>query len=257
MPLETASYIHELDSANPASTDQLSQADDHIRLIKAALKATFPNINAPVTKTDEDLNVPNFSMPIGVILAWYGTSGTIPAGWALCNGQTVTRTDGGGDITTPNLVDKAIIGAGAIAAQGADAGAATDSVTSGAAGSHTHTIAGGAHTHTGTVQGHILTEAELPAHKHANGICDNIDSLYNHGALGASPTASQSVESNNANGTREGYTTTVGGNQAHSHGLAVDSATHTHTASTEAAHQHSVQVSTVQPSHGLHWIMKY
>lgn len=41
MPLETATYIDDLVPTNPAHTDQLSAADGHIRLIKAALKNTF------------------------------------------------------------------------------------------------------------------------------------------------------------------------------------------------------------------------
>ena len=44
MALETASFIDGLNSSNPAATDALAQADDHLRLIKAAIKATFLNI---------------------------------------------------------------------------------------------------------------------------------------------------------------------------------------------------------------------
>lgn len=43
MPLETATYISDLVTSNPAASDALSTADDHLRLIKGALKATFPN----------------------------------------------------------------------------------------------------------------------------------------------------------------------------------------------------------------------
>lgn len=43
MGLETASYINDLNTSNPASTDQQSQGDDHLRLLKSVLKATFPN----------------------------------------------------------------------------------------------------------------------------------------------------------------------------------------------------------------------
>lgn len=56
MPLETASYINQLDSANPLGSDPIAAGDDHIRLIKAAVKATFPNITGPVTVTQADLN---------------------------------------------------------------------------------------------------------------------------------------------------------------------------------------------------------
>jgi microcystin-dependent protein len=44
--LETATYVPELVSSNPGHTDGLTQADSHLRLIKAALKSTFPNFTA-------------------------------------------------------------------------------------------------------------------------------------------------------------------------------------------------------------------
>jgi microcystin-dependent protein len=46
LPLETATYISDLNVANPAHTDGLSQADSHMRLIKSVVKATFPNFTA-------------------------------------------------------------------------------------------------------------------------------------------------------------------------------------------------------------------
>jgi microcystin-dependent protein len=46
MSLETATYISQLNASNPAATDGVNQADDHMRLIKAALLATFPNFTA-------------------------------------------------------------------------------------------------------------------------------------------------------------------------------------------------------------------
>jgi hypothetical protein len=57
MALETATYIDGLVATNPAASDAISTADDHLRLIKSTIKATFPNINAPVTKTAAELNV--------------------------------------------------------------------------------------------------------------------------------------------------------------------------------------------------------
>lgn len=46
MPLETATYIADLVETNPPSNDLKAQGDDHIRLIKAVLKNTFPGANA-------------------------------------------------------------------------------------------------------------------------------------------------------------------------------------------------------------------
>lgn len=243
MPLETATYIHQLDTANPASTDQLSQADEHLRLIKSAIKATFPNLTGPVTATQATLN--STTIPAGVITIWYGSSSTVPLGWAICNGQIVPKSDGSGNITTPDLRDRVVVGAGSvIAAQGATAGATTATGASGAAGSHSHVVDGGAHTHTGSVLGHTLTLDQIPAHTHSVGsyIVDAVDEG------GSSPNTVSAAGST--------VTGSAGGGQAHSHGLTVDQTAHAHSVSTVADHTHSLSVSTVQPSMGLHYIMK-
>lgn len=69
MALETATYINGLNTSNPASTDGLSQADDHLRLIKSTLKSTFANIDAAVTATEDDLNVLTGASAAGVSAA--------------------------------------------------------------------------------------------------------------------------------------------------------------------------------------------
>jgi hypothetical protein len=56
MGLETGTYISDLVSTNPTSSDPKSQGDDHLRLVKATIKATFPSITGIVTKTHTELN---------------------------------------------------------------------------------------------------------------------------------------------------------------------------------------------------------
>jgi len=56
MALETANNISQLVTTNPAATDGLGQADDHIRLIKAALQNTFPNITGAALISHTELN---------------------------------------------------------------------------------------------------------------------------------------------------------------------------------------------------------
>lgn len=56
MPLETATFINQLDAANPLGSDPISAGDDHLRLIKSAVKATFPNITGAVTKSHTEIN---------------------------------------------------------------------------------------------------------------------------------------------------------------------------------------------------------
>lgn len=60
MPVELATTIYDLDPTWPLSGDPTYQGDDHIRMIKAVLKAQFPGasgngLNAPVLATASEL----------------------------------------------------------------------------------------------------------------------------------------------------------------------------------------------------------
>ena len=58
MPIESATYIDGLNASNPVgSTDKVQTLDDHIRLIKSTVKASFPNVAGAVTPTHTELNV--------------------------------------------------------------------------------------------------------------------------------------------------------------------------------------------------------
>ena len=57
MALESTTYINGLVATNPTGTDPRSQGDDHIRLVKSAVGATFPNITGAVTATHTELNL--------------------------------------------------------------------------------------------------------------------------------------------------------------------------------------------------------
>lgn len=57
MGLESATYISDLNTANPVhASDNVSEGDDHIRLIKSTLKNSFPFIDGAVSATDTELN---------------------------------------------------------------------------------------------------------------------------------------------------------------------------------------------------------
>jgi hypothetical protein len=122
MAIESAQYITQLVAANPLSTDSVSQADDHLRMIKSCLLNTFPHLDSPVTLTPTQLNNP---VPQGVILMWSGATTAVPSGYALCDG-----TQG-----TPDLRGRFVVGAGGDYAVSAVGGSAT----SGFGGAHTHT----------------------------------------------------------------------------------------------------------------------
>lgn len=56
MALETGTYISDLVITNPTAADPKAQGDDHLRLVKATVKATFPNLSGAVTATHTELN---------------------------------------------------------------------------------------------------------------------------------------------------------------------------------------------------------
>ena len=116
-------------------------------------------------------------LPKGTIVLWGGSAATIPAGWALCNGQTVNG------ITTPDLRGQFIIGAtgdsGGNYNKGTTGGATGVALSTANLPSHTHGISGsssgttglsGSHTHiastTATDSGHIHSVNESP-HQHS------------------------------------------------------------------------------------------
>lgn len=88
------------------------------------------------------------SLPTGCIVLWSGSLGSIPGGWALCNGAN----------GTPDLRDRFVLGAGGTS------GNAT--ATGGSRNRSLNTALGGAHTPAGTASPVALTLAQLPAHDH-------------------------------------------------------------------------------------------
>ena len=56
MPVETAEYVASLDKRYPSGGESISEGDDHLRLIKGATAASFPEIKGPVTATHAELN---------------------------------------------------------------------------------------------------------------------------------------------------------------------------------------------------------
>jgi hypothetical protein len=54
MPLETATYVANLDATNPTSTDPKSQGDDHLRMIKLVLQNSFAGFPGMVVVTGSE-----------------------------------------------------------------------------------------------------------------------------------------------------------------------------------------------------------
>lgn len=122
MALETATYIDGLVVTNPPSSDQKSQGDDHLRLLKSTIKATFPNITGAVNPTHTELNhVDGVTSPIQTQLdAKLGLSGGTVTGTL-----TITGTLNGG----PTAVLGAMSGLSLAISGGGSFGAAVTGVT--------------------------------------------------------------------------------------------------------------------------------
>lgn len=56
MGIESATYISQLIATNPVIGDPKTEGDDQIRLIKAVLLATCPNLSGAMTRTHTQLN---------------------------------------------------------------------------------------------------------------------------------------------------------------------------------------------------------
>ncbi len=244
MPIETANFISQLDPTNPAAPDLLADPDNHLRMIKQVLKNSFPNMTGPTSATHLQLN--GF-VPIGGMIMWSGS--VAPSGWAICNGQTVARSDGAGNIVTPDLTDVFILGPNAgLTNIGTRGGSTTISGTTGGGGAHGHsgnTDVQGAHAHYGATGAHALSVAEMPSHAH----------YYEGGVVqanyGAGPAASCSAPF----GRETGY---MGGNQAHIHAIGADGAhAHNLNVSSVGDHTHALSIGGVRPPfYVLAFIMK-
>ena len=101
-------FLDSLDDNNPASTDALSQADEHLRYIKGILKNSFPSVAGAVTATHTAINT-KVAEPVSAITS-DGSSPSIntSAGVTAANlrtllgvteGAITTSTDSGGEVT--------------------------------------------------------------------------------------------------------------------------------------------------------------
>lgn len=262
MSVETAQFIHQLNPSYPSGSDRLKEGDDHLRLIKATLKATFPGLTGPLdaSVTHTFLNALKASIvPFGTIAMHYGEAA--PEGWAVCNGQTVPRSDGSGNFVTPDFRNRVPIGASAEHAVFSTFGQANRTITTDAAGTHSHsggTSSAGAHGHQVNVEGTALSVDQMPAHNHGNGVADdNVGNIFPYGTK-AGPQGGNLRNDSGSNG-NQGLTETVGGGKPHSHNAtAAEAGAHSHGVTVDAAgsHSHSATIDVTQPSLAVNFIIK-
>lgn len=147
MSLETATYIDTLVPTNPLSSDPRSEGDDHIRLLKATLQATFPNITGAVTPTQTELN--HVAGVTSSIQAQIDTKPPLEIGTVCLFYQAAAPTGWTKIITQDNKALRI-----------------TNSTGGSAGGSQPFTTAFASRAVVGTVGFHALTIAEMPAHTH-------------------------------------------------------------------------------------------
>lgn len=242
MALEAATFINGLVPTNPLGADAIAFADDHLRLIKSTIKNTFPNITGAVNLNQDQINQ---SMPIGGIIMWFGAS--IPAGWALCNGQTVARSDGGGNITTPNMLDRVPLGAGNSYGNNTIGGNAFIGLS---------TAQLPVHNHTGT------TDAQGD-HAHnvsgtTSGVGDHAHDLPNLGSVQAGADNGGAMSTVNTGYSSGRFQSATNGAGAHTHTFNVNT-------TVQGAHSHNLNINNAgsgaaidirNPYYALYFIMK-
>ena len=221
MPLESGTYINSLNSSNPAATDGLAFADDHFRLIKATILASFPNITGAMTATHTVLN--GLDARVTAI-----ESGVHASGTKLLFQQSTAPT--GWTKDTTNYNDHAIrVVTGTASSGGTNAFSTLDAT---AVGTINSSISGSTGSHT-------LTTNEIPSHTHFTFNTTTNNTNTPGVSSTNSPAANNTLYAGN-NGyimTGSGTTPTLGissptgGGGSHSHGVGTLAVTSTFTGS--------------------------
>ena len=232
MGLETGTYIDSLNSSNPTASDAVSQGDDHLRLIKSTVKATFPNLSNAVTATHTELNLLDGVTANTTELNYVdvATLGTVEASKAV-------TADANKDITgARNLTITGALSAGSGLITMADvypvgsiyinAAVATNPAT--LLGFGTWAVFGTGRTMVaidasqtefdtlgkeGGAKTHQLTEAELPSHQHDQGY--GADQTPRHGITTGLSSVRIDNDGNAFNSTSAARTSSVGSDTAH------------------------------------------
>lgn len=215
------------------------------------------SVNTRLATTEFVHNV----LPVGSIILWFGSSLTIPDGWALCDGSTVN------DYVTPDLTDKFVMGAGPGHAYGTNGGSSTTVPTMQLAGNHGHGNVTGATT---------LTTNQLPSHKHdvsvsassaphKHGFTDYtfseawgdpvVDGVTMTRKLGSGRSDYDNLPSSGISNHTDNTTATVSVTTSESLVGAGDG--HTHPVMWGGTHTHTMNTLSIVPSyHALYYIMK-
>ena len=107
MTVESANYISQLSTSNPAAGDNISEGDDHIRLVKTVLQTQFPNLGtAAVNPTAAQLNKLGFET--GTVMMY--ASNSIPTTQTISGINDFLLCDGSAFSTSTYSVLFGVIG---------------------------------------------------------------------------------------------------------------------------------------------------
>ena len=240
MGLETGTYIDSLNASNPTTSDNVAQGDDHLRLLKSTIKASFPNVTGAVTATHTAINTASTNyVPSGALTAYAGSSA--PTGWLLADGSAVSRTtyatlfaaigttygagNGSSTFNLPNLSGRTIAGKESSASNltstygpdgatlGATGGAQSVTLTGAQSGEkgHSHSLSMNSHTHGFSGDSHSHGNTIIPNPGAPSGLGSGMTAFLTTGN-----TASATVSGTNASVTTTGTVSSVGAANASS-----------------------------------------
>ena len=214
MALESGTYINSLNSSNPAATDGLAFADDHMRLIKATILASFPNITGAMTATHTVLN--GLDARVTAIETGVHASGT-----KLLFQQTAAPT--GWTKDTTNYNDHAIrVVTGTAGSGGTNAFSTLDATAVGTVNSSI----------SGATAGVYLTLSQIPSHTHTGNV--NLRTNWEAGYSGLSPVGTGSARFDGTGSSPSFTTNAAGSGGSHWHGVGSLAVTSTFTGSGNA-----------------------
>ena len=114
-----------------------SYVDTFLYIFKNEIKLSAPkrrihklNMSESMVLTDSNGNLSALPFPVGMIMLWYGTAATVPAGWSICDGSGLT----------PNLINKFVRGGGSTSSLNSTGGDDSVSLTGDNLPPHTHTV---------------------------------------------------------------------------------------------------------------------
>jgi len=145
---------------NLNTSGQLDATDGLVGAVPIANGGTGAT-TAANARTNLDVAASTYAVPAGGIILWYGSTASIPAGWYLCNGQITPSS-----LTTPDLRDRFIVGAGSTYAVAASGGSANAILVS-----HTHTFTGtalGTHQHTVSAENNNFPGSDMAGGSYGN-----------------------------------------------------------------------------------------